>query len=109
MREPLEIHVTDQQGLHPVMEHNLSPGTYPHIGGVPSALLRGAVPLVLYEEVRGPDMGRDPVPALDLPDPSTCKVLKLQAGVLSIKGKLIAFFLFFLFPFFLNLPLVSEE
>ena len=96
MGKPLEIHVTDQQSFHPVMEHNFSPGTYPHIGGVPSALLRGTVPLVLYEEVRGPDMGRDPVLALDLRDPPTCKVLKIQAGVLSIEGKL-SIVLFFCF------------
>ena len=92
MGKPLEIHVTDQQSFHPVMEHNFSPGTYPHIGGVPSALLRGTVPLVLYEEVGGPDVGSYPVLALDLRDVSTCQVQKLQPGILKIEGEIIIVF-----------------
>ena len=93
MGKPLEIHVTDQQGFYPVMEHNLSPGTYPHICGIPGGSLQRTVPRVVYEDIWGPDVFSYPVFSFDLCNPS-CVVQKLQPSVLNIQGKLLVLFLF---------------
>ena len=74
------------------MEHNLSPGTYPDKCGVPGGRLQRTVPLVLYEDIGGPDVGRYPVLALDLRDASTCQVQKLQPGILNIEVEIIIVF-----------------
>ena len=63
------------------MEDDFSWLCYPDKGGVSGVLEQGALPLVLYEDVGGPDGPSDPVLAFDLRD-VVCVIDKVQSRIL---------------------------